>query len=226
MDAVVIMAKEPKVGEVKTRLIPPLSPKTASELYFNFLLDKIHAVQSIKGIHPYLAYYPESGSKFFTGIVPTDFKLIKQEGKNLGERLANTSSVLIDSDFVKVLMIDSDTPNLPVSYIEHGLEVLNENDAVLGPCEDGGYYLIGIKSKSPGLFRDIPWSTPHVTKETLERADKLGLKITMLEKWYDVDTIEDLERLKRDLEDIKNNEADQFFCEHTKKFLNELSQTK
>ncbi|UCH88141.1 MAG: DUF2064 domain-containing protein, partial [Thermoplasmata archaeon] len=115
MDAVVIMAKEPKVGEVKTRLIPPLSPKTASELYFNFLLDKIDAVQSIKGIHPCLAYYPESGSEFFNGILPADFKLIKQEGKNLGERLANTSSVLIDSDFVKVLMIDSDTPNLPVS---------------------------------------------------------------------------------------------------------------
>ena len=91
------------------------------------------------------------------------------------------------------------SPNLPSGYIHDGLECLDKADAVIGPCLDGGYYLIGLSGHMPELFRDIPWSTGEVTGATLERAGNVGLSVSLIDEWYDVDTWEDVVRLKRDL---------------------------
>jgi len=93
---------------------------------------------------------------------------------------------------------------------------------VIGPCEDGGYYLIGVKRKMPELFMDIPWSTSDVTRATLENARKIDVGVAMLEPWYDVDTFSDLERLKKDLEAASDNHHKETFCESTYRILNEI----
>jgi rSAM/selenodomain-associated transferase 1 len=205
MNAIAIMAKAPIPNKVKTRLTPPLSPFEASRLYQCFLLDKIEQVKSIEEAHPFMAYTPESSESFFRNIIPPGFSLINQAGKDLGERLSNVSHELFAKGAGKVVLLDSDTPNLPVDNIREGLSRLNEVDVVLGPCEDGGYYLIGMKAFIPEIFSGIPWSTALVTELTLKKVHELGFTVSMLPCWYDVDTENDLRRLMRDLEFPSNN---------------------
>jgi hypothetical protein len=200
MNAIVIMAKAPIPNEVKTRLVPPLDPETASELYKNFLLDKIEQTRSIVGAHLFLAYTPETAETAFKDIVPQEFTLIRQVGADLGKRLANISGNLFHQGFKKVVLLDSDTPNLPSRLIREALQRLDAFDVVIGPCEDGGYYLIGLRSSMPELFRNIPWSTSEVVELTVRKVVKKGTTVSLLNKWYDVDTVKDLVRLKRDLE--------------------------
>lgn len=213
MNVIVVMAKAPLPNEVKTRLIPPLTPEIASNLYQSFLLDKIEQVKSIRGVHRFIAYTPATAEVFFQKIVPLGFTLIRQTGANLGERLANISKRLFNERFKKVIILDSDTPHLPPEYIREGLSRLDSVDVVLGPCEDGGYYLIGTKSNQPFLFKEIPWSTKGVTELTVKKAQSFDLTVHLLDKWYDVDTVEDLQRLKRYL--ASENSKGVFICENT-----------
>jgi hypothetical protein len=214
-NAAVIMAKAPVPNEVKTRLFPHIEPEAASLLYHNFLLDKIEQVKSIDA-HRFLAYTPQTSETFFRSIMPPGFSLISQVGADLGERLANVSKRLFAQGAKKVLMLDSDTPNLPMDYIREGLSRLDDVDVVIGPCEDGGYYLIGTRSWVPDLFQGIPWSTSEVADLTIKKAQSLNLSVSLLDRWYDVDTVFDLERLKSDflLPDKKC-----FFCENTYRYF-------
>lgn len=211
LNAVVIMAKAPVPKEVKTRLIPPLEPEAASLLYHGFLLDKIIQVKSIEA-RRFVAYTPPTAGSFFRSITPPGFSLISQAGEGLGERLKNVSKILFESGAKKVLMLDSDTPNLPTVLIRDGLSRLDEADVVVGPCEDGGYYLIGMRSWIPELFHGIPWSTSEVADMTIKKAQSLDLSVFLLDRWYDVDTVFDLERLKTDLHLPDKN---CFYCENT-----------
>ena len=220
-NAIVIMAKSPLPNQVKTRMIPALDPSTASSLYHNFLLDKIEQVENIDA-HPFIAYTPENGADFFRSIIPPGFTLINQVGSDLGERLTNISNHLFRQGFKKISILDSDTPNLPPEYIQKGFERLDESDVILGPCEDGGYYLIGLRANHPQLFIGIPWSTPGVTELTIRKAQTSGLTICLLEKWYDIDTLEDLKHLKYDLETTSNNRKSSFFCKNTYRAISRL----
>jgi rSAM/selenodomain-associated transferase 1 len=214
LNAVVIMAKSPIPNQVKTRMIRWLDPSTVSSLYYNFLLDKIEQVKNIEA-HIFIAYTPENSADFFRSIIPPGFTLINQVGPDLGERLVNISKYLFSLGFKKVAILDSDTPNLPPEYIQEGFTLLNKSDVVLGPCEDGGYYLIGLKTNQPQLFDGIPWSTSKVTELTIKKAQRSGLIVCLLEKWYDIDTVEDLKRLKYDLDTTSENQNSSFFCENT-----------
>lgn len=218
MCAVVIMAKAPVPNEVKTRLTPPLRPEEASYLYQNFLLDKIEQVKSIEASR-FISYTPDTSEAFFRSIMPSGFSLINQVGADLGERLVNVSNGLFAQGAEKVVMLDSDTPNLPSDHIREALSRLDEVDVVLGPCEDGGYYLIGMRSFMPELFIGMPWSTSRVAELTIMKAQKLGLTFSLLDAWYDVDNAIDLKRLKKDL-DSPSEKC--FFCENTFRTLSLL----
>jgi rSAM/selenodomain-associated transferase 1 len=215
-NAIIIMAKAPVSNKVKTRLTPSLAPSDASRLYHGFLLDKIEQVKSISEALPFVAYTPRSSESFFRGIIPDDFSLIFQVGKDLGERLTGVSQEFFAKGVNKVIILDSDTPNLPIDYIREGISRLDEVDVVLGPCEDGGYYLIGMRSFIPEIFSGIPWSTALVTELTIKKAQTLGLTVSMLPLWYDVDTVKDLKRLIRD---IKFPSGNCFLCENTRRAL-------
>jgi len=216
--AIAIMAKAPLPGEVKTRLCPPLSYEEAAQLYRCFLLDKIKQLNSLKATAPAVAYTPEDTEPLFEAMVPSSFTLIPQKGPDLGARLSNTLNQLLESGYRRVMAIDSDTPTLPVAYLEKAVSVLSkpEIDVVLGPSEDGGYYLIGLRRLQPELFEKMRWSTAQVLSETVRRAQAKGLKVVCLPTWYDVDTPEDLKRLRESLHSDLGQLA-----EYTQQFLME-----
>jgi rSAM/selenodomain-associated transferase 1 len=198
--AVAIMAKRPRAGEVKTRLCPPLSPGDAAALYRCFLLDKIEQVRALTAAHPALAYTPATARAEFAALAP-GFTLVLQRGPDLGARLRTSLGTLLARGHSAALAIDSDTPTLPRPFLQQALDLVADPtvDVVLGPTEDGGYYLIGVRTAPPEIFEGIAWSTPRVLAETLQRAAAAGLRTACLAPWFDVDTPEDLGRLRDSL---------------------------
>ena len=198
--AVAIMAKAPVAGAVKTRLTPPLTAADAAGLYRCFLLDKVEQVRALQDAHGVVAYTPPEARGTFEDLAP-GFELLPQRGAELGARLANGLAELLAHGHAGAVAIDSDTPTLPAAFLQQGVEVLRrgEADVVVGPSDDGGYYLIGVRAERPELFEDMPWSTPGVLPETLRRARVAGLTTACLPEWFDVDTAADLERLQASL---------------------------
>ncbi len=215
--AVAIMAKAPRAGEVKTRLCPPFSTTEAAELYRCFLLDKIEQVRMLEKASPAIAYTPDEGRIFFEELAP-DFFLFPQRGPDLGSRLANSFDQLFAQGYGGAMAIDSDTPTLPAPYLQQALDLIATPavDLVLGPSEDGGYYLIGLRKLYRDLFEDMAWSTAQVMPETTRRAEIQGLKVACLPTWFDIDTANDLERLKASLHSPEGDAA-----RHTRGFFKE-----
>jgi len=214
--AVAVMAKVPGFGPLKTRLCPPLTPALAASLYRCFLLDKVAQVVALRdAADPMVAFTPAEGRSTLTALIPSGVRLIPQEGPDLGARLHHLLAGLLQERYGGACAVDSDTPTLPAAYLREGCEILGEQraDVVLGPTEDGGYYLVGLTMARRELFEGIPWSTPKVLPETLRRARQLGLRVHQLPPWFDVDTGEDLRRLK----------AAERLPERTARFLEMLS---
>ena len=213
--AVAIMAKAPRAGEVKTRLCPPLSLVDAAELYRRLLLDKIEQVRSLRTASLAIAYTPDVARAFFEEVAP-GFVLVPQRGADLGDRLANSLGELLDTGHRGALAIDSDTPTLPLEFLQQALDLIvtPEIDVVLGPTEDGGYYLIGLRAVHRELFEAMAWSTQQVLPETIRRADAKGLRVACLPPWYDIDTPDDLARLRMTLA-----ASDGDVPRHTRQFL-------
>jgi rSAM/selenodomain-associated transferase 1 len=200
--ALAIMVKQPAPGRVKTRLCPPLTPEQATDLYRCFLLDKMAQVRRIAAATPYLAFTPREAESYFRDLAGETFSQVPQEGNDLGERLNHLSTHLLVAGHPGVVVIDSDTPSLPDRFLAEAVERMADPhaDAVFGPAEDGGYYLVGLRRSAPALFQGITWSTPVVLEQTLRAAAGTGLRVHLLPPWYDVDTGKDLGRLTRDLE--------------------------
>lgn len=195
--AVAIMAKAPRPGAVKTRLCPPLLATEAAALYRCFLLDKIAAVNALVGAQPVIAYTPDEARAEFDGLAP-GFSLVAQHGPDLGARLHATLTGLLAAGHIAAVAVDSDTPTLPGDFLQQAVHYLSRPgpDVVLGPTEDGGYYLIGVRFPHRELFDAVPWSTADVLDVTLRRARDAGLQAVCLPPWFDVDTPDDLERLR------------------------------
>jgi uncharacterized protein len=214
--AVAIMAKAPQPGEVKTRLCPPLSYEEATELYRCFLLDKIAQVNTLPRAVPAVSYSPVESKRMFESLTPRHFLLIPQHGDDLGARILSTFDQLFRQGYTQVMVIDSDTPTLPTIYLAEALRLIAErsNDVVLGPTDDGGYYLIGLRQSHRQLFEQMPWSTSQVFSETRRRSEQNGLTLACTQPWYDVDTPDDLVRLRASLEQTQDGLA-----HHTRQFL-------
>lgn len=201
------MAKAPVEGQVKTRLSPPLTPRQVAALYRCFLLDRIAQVERCPGVIPIVAYAPRESRPFFRRIVPASFHLIPQRGKDLGERMADAFARGFALGLRRIVLVGSDTPTLPDLFLHRALRALRRVDLILGPSPDGGYYLIGLKEAHPSLFEGIAWSTDQVFVQTLERARASHLRVSRLPAWYDVDTPEDLARLKCELLTVRGERA-------------------
>jgi hypothetical protein len=145
---------------------------------------------------------------------PPDALLLPVAGVDIGDCLHQVLSRLLTGGHSKAIAIDSDSPTLPIAHLQRAVDHLDEADVVLGPCEDGGYYLIGLKQPQPELFRDIAWSTPRVTAQTLARAKALGLIVAQLPAWYDVDVGADLDRLRGEMASLPDGAL-----RHTRRFL-------
>lgn len=198
--ALVIVAKQPAPGKTKTRLSPPLSMEQAAELYACFLEDTLDIVRHVLGVERMVTYTPESAGAYFAHLAP-DFTAIPQRGPDLGSRLDNTANTLLERGFQQILLINSDGPNLPATYLQTAFDKLADGcDIVLGPCDDGGYYAIGLKESNPRIFRNVRMSTSTVTRDTLAIAGEMGLRVHLLPTWYDVDDLSSLKRLATELD--------------------------
>jgi uncharacterized protein len=195
--ALFVMAKDPRPGRVKTRLCPPLTLDTAARLYRCFLLDVLDAVAGVPGVDPVVAYTPPEARQEFVRISNGAFRLVPQEGADLGARLENSFRVLFGDGYHRVAAVSTDSPDLPPEFLRDAFLRLDRAPVVIGACPDGGYYLIGMARLIPELFREMPWSTERVVPETERRAAALGLGVARLPVWHDVDTAADLARLCR-----------------------------
>jgi hypothetical protein len=193
---VAIMTKAPRAGEVKTRLCPPLSPRQAAALARCLLRDRIAQVRGLTGVSPAIAYTPARERDLFERVAP-GFTLIAQRGPHLGARIRSSLATLLGAGHRAAIAIGTDTPTLPTTVLQHAVDLIAspDVDVVLGPAEDGGYYLIGVKADHPTLFEDVPWSTSEVLAITLGRARAAGLHTACVSPWFDVDTPDDLNRL-------------------------------
>lgn len=192
-ELLVVMAKEPVPGQVKTRLFPQLSPQEAAHLYLCFLQDIMTEMSALEDIELAIAYTPEHARETFASIALKGFLLFPQHGKDLGERLCNIFMEKLGEGYDAVSIINSDSPDLPKSLVAESFRLLSHQaDVVFGPCNDGGYYLIGMRNIYPDLFTGIPWSTGNVLSKSLEIAKKSGIKTVLLPPWNDIDTFQDL----------------------------------
>ena len=206
MHALLVVAKRPAPGQTKTRLTPPLTPGQAAQLYESFLCDTLDLIRRVPGARPLLAYLPEGAEDYFRALAP-DFELLPQVGDDLGARLDNALTHCLSDGFTRAVILDSDSPTLPAEYLAQAFAALETADAVIGPCDDGGYYLIGLKRPAPRLLREVKMSTPHVTRDTLSLAAEEKLAIAQLPTWYDVDTAAELERLRAELSALPPDRA-------------------
>ncbi len=196
--ALLVFAKIPRPGSVKTRLTPALSAPEAARLYTAFLRDTLRQVAQLDAdVRLYLAPpLPEEG----LDAVPSGISVHEQEGGGLGDRLRRAFRETLEEGFDQVLVIGSDHPTLPRSFLQQAEQALRDPESVcIGPTEDGGYYLLGMSAFYPQLFDEMSYSHAQVFTETLSRAEDTGADITVLPQWYDVDRPHDLDRLQADL---------------------------
>ena len=186
--------RSPVAGEVKTRLVPPLDPASARDLYVAFLADLFPRVREAKFI-PTIFYSGERTAEL-EAVVPSRWPLVPQAGADLGARLAAAFDHLLEPPGARAVVIGSDSPDLPVTHLARAFQKLKHRDVVLGPAVDGGYYLVGLRARAPSLFAGIPWGTRTVLADTVDAADREGLSLSLLPLWYDVDDADGLELLE------------------------------
>ncbi len=201
--ALAVMTKVPRPGFVKTRLVPPLTPEEAAQINICFLRDTAAAIGDAKGSGGcgIGVYTPLGFESAYEGVLPNEFALLAQRGDGFGERLRNAIEDLLKIGFKAACLIDSDSPTVPADAYRRAVSLLlnNEADVVLGPVEDGGYYLIGMKRLHEQLFQEIDWSTERVLAQTIERTRQVRLKTELLPVFYDIDDAAALERIRNDL---------------------------
>jgi rSAM/selenodomain-associated transferase 1 len=241
--ALAVMTKAPQAGRVKTRLVPPLTPEQAAELNKCFLRDTAATISRVCSRRPVddankmslkhasashseaataacgiAVYTPVGAESTYTDILPADFSLLSQRGDEFGQRLYFAVEDLFKYGFEAVCLIDSDSPTVPAENFAEAVELLStdEDRVVLGPSEDGGYYLIGLKAPHQNLFKQIDWSTERVLKQTIERASEVGLEVQLLANGYDVDDDASLRRLSKEL---LGERVDESVAPNTRRFL-------
>lgn len=192
--ALIIVGKAPVSGRAKTRLVPPLTFEAAAALYRAFLLDTVELGLNL-GWERVTVVHPRQDGLPLRELLPQDAALLEQVEDGLGAALAHAFKHHLTEGFDRVVLIGSDNPTLPEEPIQQAGKALETHDLAIGPCSDGGYYLIGMREPHLGVFENIEWSTPRVYDQTLQRAAELRLSVKNVRKWYDVDEATDLVRL-------------------------------
>ena len=195
------MARAPVPGRVKTRLCPPLDPEQAAEFYECVLRDVLGELAPSEACDTWVAY-AERSRDYFEQLPEHGIALLPQRGVSLGERMHAVFVDLCHVGYRQVILVGSDIPTLKASSVRKACAFLRQgrSGVVLGPADDGGYYLIGLGRPEERLFSGIAWSTASVLEQTLARARELDLRVATVAGAYDVDVAADLERLLGDFE--------------------------
>lgn len=221
-EALVLMAKAPMEGQVKTRLVGALTPLEAKQLYVAFLGDTFALMEAVmeerEELSLVLCYTPEGEEEAFEEVEHEGCLMIAQRGDDLGQRLTNCFADVFNLGFDSVIAIGGDSPTLPEEMVMEAFDSLEtDDDVVVVPAEDEGYCLIGMRKLHEPIFQNIPWSTIGVMAATEAQAKQSGLSLSVGPAWYDVDTPEELERLKQELSETKGT------ARFTRRFLKELA---
>lgn len=191
---VAVFAKPPRPGEVKTRLGAVVGHDAAARLAQAFFEDTWRALQGVPEVRPVIASTTDEPEAFGVGSV----ELWLQGEGDLGARIERIAARALEQA-PWFIALGADSPGLPHSRLEAARAALVRHDAVLGPAEDGGYYLLGLKKIVPGLFTNLPWSTPTTLEATRARLLERGFSVATIQSWFDVDEASDLERLRTEL---------------------------
>jgi hypothetical protein len=211
---------------VKTRLTPPLTPAEAAALNVCFLRDLSTSIAIATQQSPargVAIYTPVGRESAYDEILPADFLLLPQRGDQFGERLELAVADLLAAGFGSVCLINSDSPTVPAqSFVEAAKELAKPGERiVLGPSDDGGYYLIGLKTLHRAVFENIDWSTERVLEQTLQRAAEIGVTVHRLPRGFDIDDRETLRRLCDEL--LENDRVD--VAPNSRAFLKSIVKT-
>ncbi len=197
--ALILFAKDPVAGQVKTRLSSLLDDPTVLSLYRHFLRDSIDKICSVAEADRFIGMASDPETGYFDEVARSHpVRLFVQKGRDLGERMRQAFEDRFKEGYERVVIIGSDSPTLPATYIEQAL--LSEKEVVIGPSTDGGYYLIGMRAKVTDIFDGVAWGTDRVLSETLQALKDQRTEAELLPVWYDVDLPEDLRFLKTHLE--------------------------
>ena len=195
--ALVIVARQPVVGQVKTRLAAAIGTAPACALYTAFLHD-MDARLGAAGYPPLWAYTPADAP--FGAVIGAPSRCFPQEGPDLNARLLNIFRALLGAGWERVAIVSSDAPHLPLDWLDGAYAALDAHDLVLGPADDGGYSLIAMRA-AHDVFAGVTMSTATVRAETVALAGRLGLRTHLLPSTFDVDEPPDLARLAAALRD-------------------------
>lgn len=224
------MCKAPQPGRTKTRLATAIGAVAAAELSACFLRDVATAVDAVPetlGRHGYGIYAPAGTEQVFRKLFPPQFGLLLQTGDDFGDVLFGAVRDLLLVGHDCVLLVNGDSPTLPTIFLTQAIAALRKpgDRVVLGPASDGGYYLIGLKNPHQRLFADIVWGTDTVAQRTRERAAEIGLPMTELPEWYDIDNVETLGWLRTELAGRSERFRDGGAASATRAYLAETAGT-
>ncbi len=199
MATILVFAKEPLPGRVKTRLVPPLTHDEAARLATAFLRDIVNSLRGVPEAVVEIALPPGDSREAVEALFRPRCAAVDQGNGSLGDRLALASGAAFERRDGPVAVVGADHPNLPADRVEAALDEARLGRVGWVPTKDGGYAALALPRPIPGLFHGVPWSTPEVAEATRRNARKLGYALTDLPPWYDVDTVDDLARLQDDL---------------------------
>lgn len=198
--AALIFAKYPASGAVKTRMTPPLSGEEAAALHEACLRAVWENVASVPALEMKLVVTPDDQAIDLARLIELDEHACWPQGDgNLGDRLNRAIERALTAEYRHVLVLGADSPTLPTDVLTDAVTRLADGEIVLGPCDDGGYYLLGLCESLPALFDGIDWGGADVAQKTRDRAISAGVSLHQLRPWYDLDRFGDLKRALGDL---------------------------
>jgi rSAM/selenodomain-associated transferase 1 len=200
-NALVVMAKAPLAGQVKTRLLSTLNAAQAARLAKTLLVDQLNHLRKMPAADLYLAFAPGEMHSLMEELAPPPFAVFPQQGDDLGARMQAVFGKLLCEDYKNIVLIGGDLAPVPLRFLDQAYGFLDavEHRVVLGPSRDGGYYLVGCNQPTPELFREMSWSHHAVLTQTLSTLKRSNVAHDLLPIWFDVDTVDDVRELSREL---------------------------
>ena len=189
--ALIIIAKYPAKGSVKTRLKSHMHDDKILELYTHLLETTIQKLRSIDGVDTFIAYAPMEATSFFSQY---NLGLLCLPEGDLGARMLPAFQDIFIKGYKNAVLVGADIPVLEPKYILNALRALSTHDLVYGPAEDGGYYLVGMSKPIKEVFENIPWSSAQTLKISLQQADRSGYSVDLIDTLSDIDTIDDVKK--------------------------------
>jgi uncharacterized protein len=209
-----LFMKYPEPGKVKTRLSSEVSQDFVVKLYRRFILDILSSLENLEE-RLVICFSPPEREEELMAWLGLNRNYLAQEGEDMGQRMCGCFRELFSQGFERAVLIGADSPDLPPAILREAMAALEDNDAVLGPSTDGGYYLIGFTREGfhPAIFEGLSWGTNRVLAETRALLEAEGRKVHHLQEWRDVDT-------REDLLEFFNRNRDSLFCfSRTMKYL-------